>query len=147
MNSMRDWRERIVSFYNDFEGDNGDLLDSFYTEGVIFEDPLERIEGREALKSYYKHLYKGLSSIKFEFSETCVAEEERGIALFWDMTFSTRSLKKGEDIVVPGVSYFKLEEEMVSYHRDVFDTSQMVYRHVPVLGWVIRSLERRLRHS
>jgi hypothetical protein len=55
-------------------------------------------------------------------------------------------LRRGprQPVVVPGMTYLRFADR-ISYQRDHFDAGALVYEHVPLLGWLIRLLKRRLQ--
>ncbi len=65
--------------------------------------------------------------------------------LVWRMDLRARGLKRGELVQLDGVSHIRFNaDNLVDYHRDYFDMGQFVYEHVPVLGWAVRRVKKRL---
>ena len=50
--------------------DNTEILNEFYDENIVFEDPVGKIVGLGSMKSYYKNMYKDVTDIRFDFKET-----------------------------------------------------------------------------
>jgi len=136
---------RVERVFNELTADNLDLLDDFYADDVEFQDPVVAIDGIDALRRYYAGLYGFVESIRFDFKEIV----ERGDALIavWTMHLRSSGLRKGQTIELPGVSHlrFDVRTDKVVYHRDYFDMGAFVYEHVPVLGPVVRLVNRKLR--
>jgi hypothetical protein len=62
------------------------------------------------------------------------------------MTYAVDKLNGGEPIAIEGNSIIKFggPEDKVVYHRDYFDVGAMVYEHIPVLGWGVRTVKEKL---
>lgn len=127
----------IEEFYNTSNKDNLiEKVDAFYDEGVKFTDPVGTIEGRKNLTGYLAHMYENLISIHFDMHET----QRQGNTVFatWTMKVRHKKLNSGDEIVVAGVSHINFSGGKAVYHRDYFDLGEMIYEHVPVLGWLTR---------
>jgi hypothetical protein len=136
----------VQDVYNRFNKDTLDILDGFYTTDVQFEDPLGKITGLAAMKSYYANMYKNVTSIKFDFTEGVC--DDNNCVFIWKMTFSSSSLKGGEPVVSYGNSHIKFNEAgLVHYHRDYFDMGEFIYEHIPVVGYLVRKVKKGLSHE
>lgn len=133
----------VADFYNGSSLANmKEMVEKFYAPDCVFEDPVTHIEGRDQLLSYYRHMYEGVSKIRFELGSE-VRQGDEGFAS-WTMYLNAPNLKDGETVTVKGVSQFRYRGESVVYHRDYFDLGEMVYEHVPVVGWLTRQVKARL---
>jgi ketosteroid isomerase-like protein len=137
--------ERVRHIFNALTVDHLDLLDGFYDAHVVFEDPLTHVEGLEALRRYYGGLYRHVESIRFEFEE--LVEQGDTVIGLWVMHLQASGLRKGETIELPGVSHLRFDPrtDRVVQHRDYFDMGAFVYEHIPVLGAMVRLVNRKLR--
>ncbi|MBM4253134.1 MAG: nuclear transport factor 2 family protein [Deltaproteobacteria bacterium] len=133
----------VADFYNQTSLANmKEMVEKFYASDCVFEDPVTHLEGRDKLLSYYRHMYEGVSKIRFELA-TQVRQGDEGFAS-WTMYLNTPKLEDGETVTVKGVSQFRYRGDLVVYHRDYFDLGEMVYEHVPVVGWLTRKVKARL---
>lgn len=137
--------ERIRASFNNFRAGNKDVLKELYHPKVVFEDPVGRHDGLEALTKYYDGMYENVTDIHFEFKPDAI-DGERHLAT-WVMTLKASGLNGGEAVIVPGVSeiVFDPATNLVIYHRDYFDMGQMIYEQVPVLGALIRFIKNRFK--
>lgn len=108
-----------------------------YAPEVVFEDPLHRIVGRDALGAYFNRLNARIESADFVFGPQVVGTNDA--ALTWTMTIRLR--RSRQTIVVPGVSVLQFGER-ITYQRDYFDVGAMFYERIPLLGWFLRRLKR-----
>lgn len=140
---MGKYSDKIVKTFNAFNGRDFSMLDQFYAQGVLFEDPVTKIEGLAALKKYYAHAYSNVKSIRFDFSQ--IIEQQNTVAAPWVMTISVEGLNKGAPYKVHGASVLLFDEQdLVISHRDYVDLGEMVYEKLPLQGFVIRKIKNML---
>lgn len=137
--------EKTVHIWNELRKDNLEILNDYYAKDLVFEDPLGRLEGLDAMKKHYAQLYENVTQIRFEFSK--VIKEGNEYFFRWKMILRSSKLNSGEDIVVEGGSMILFNEQgLVTYHRDFFDMGEMIYEHIPLLKTVIKSIKGRFAH-
>lgn len=135
--------ERIQTTYAEL-GPNTvsrDLLAQLYSEDIVFVDPMHRIEGLDRLEQYFAGLYRNLADIDFQYLSTW--EDDGEAMLRWEMTYSHPKIGGGKPITLPGVTYLQFDER-IRLHQDYFDSNQMLFDHLPVLGSVLGWLKGRL---
>lgn len=140
----KDYRSRIISMYNTFNGRNPEVLNTFYSADVVFEDPITRIQGLDNLKAYYKHAYENVLSIRFEFQE--IMQDQNKFIGPWTMKARIKGLNGGDEYSVHGLSVLTFNEQgLIYFHRDYLDLGEMVYERLPVQGFIIRKLKSLLK--
>ncbi|WP_462156048.1 nuclear transport factor 2 family protein [Pseudoalteromonas piscicida] len=134
--------QRFVAIYNEIDKYCLSKLASIYTEDISFVDPLHKIQGLDALTSYFQGLYENVSEIEFLVTNAYLVDDVSFI--YWTMSYQHPKLNSGKIIEVDGHSRLSFIGEKVAQHRDYFDSAQMLYRQVPLLGGVIRLLDKRI---
>jgi limonene-1,2-epoxide hydrolase len=138
--------EKIRYVYNALNKETMDVLDEFYAEDVVFEDPLGSIEGLPSLRAYYEGMYKNVQEIRFDISEDIEQDEKH--VIIWTLHMRVKGLNGGEEVVSKGNSFLKFNDAgKVVYHRDYFDMGEFIYQHVPVLRFLVRQVNKRLEHK
>ncbi|NLS11460.1 nuclear transport factor 2 family protein [Vibrio sp. SM6] len=132
----------VATIYSQLNKSNLHLLESVYHPDVIFEDAAHRLEGWSALSDYFSTLYQNVIRCDFDIREQQQVDDSG--FLIWSMTLEHPKLKRGEAVVVQGVSHLRFADGLVCYHRDYFDLGEMLYEHLPVLGVVVSAIKRRL---
>lgn len=141
---MKDLRQLIRDSFNEYNGKNPEVLDSFYAPDVVFEDPLVRVVGLDRLKEYYQHAYSRVKSVRFEFED--IMADHNAYCAPWRMVIQVSGLNWGRPYSVQGLSKLVFDESgKVIHHRDYFDVGEMVYEHLPVQGFVISQMKNVLR--
>ena len=133
----------FLEIFKSLSSENLHRLAEIYTDDIRFVDPAHEINGLDNLRSYFEKLYANATSVDFDFHEP-MRLEQRGYVQ-WIMHFSHPRLQSGRVIEVPGSSFLHFSDsDKVFHHRDYFDLGSMLYQHLPVLGGVVRSINRRL---
>jgi hypothetical protein len=114
--------------------------DQLYAPDIVFEDPLHRAEGLEALRRHFHALNRNLRIARFQFGTTVVQGQAAAVA--WTMTLELRRGPR-RPVIVSGMTELRFAER-ITYQRDHFDAGALIYEHVPLLGAIIRWLKRRL---
>ncbi|PTY36393.1 hypothetical protein BGP77_03590 [Saccharospirillum sp. MSK14-1] len=137
--------ERIQTLYADLGPDNvtRDRLAQVYGEQVVFIDPMHRIDGLDQLENYFVNLYRNLDTINFRYLSHW--ENESEAMLRWEMTYAHPKVAGGRPITMPGVTYLQFDER-IQLHQDYFDSNQMLFDHLPVIGSILGWLKGRLNN-
>jgi hypothetical protein len=86
-------------------------------------------------------MYEGAREMSFTYLDEHVSDHTATIT--WVMRFSHGSLKGGKPIDVRGVTLIHFTDRIFC-HEDFYDLGAMLYSHIPVLGSLIRYINRRL---
>lgn len=136
----------FCAFLNKLDNTCTEKLYEVYTEGVVFNDPLHHIEGRQALERYFATMYENVSRCQFTYHTQQIQGDQAFVT--WTMEFVHPRLAGGRPIQVDGCSALTFDNRgKVLRHRDYFDAGAMLYEHLPLMGRVIRWLKRRLEQN
>jgi len=116
-------------------------LRGVYANTVVFEDPLHRREGIQALCDYLNHMYQSVQECRFDRRGHWVCDDT--VFVQWEMHLTHPSLNSGKIFSVSGLSQLTCGDR-IFYHRDFFDAGEMLYEKVPVIGGINRWLKRRV---
>ena len=133
--------ERFMNLYRNASELAPEAIAEVYSPGIVFVDPIHRIEGIDALQKYLNVMYGNVHSCQFEYHDQIVEEHKASIK--WNMRFRHRKLARGQEIEVRGATFIEYGDRVL-LHEDFFDVGSMMYEHVPVLGAGIRYLKRRI---
>lgn len=132
--------EKFIEVYQRLNKDNLFLLNDIYHKDIEFIDPLHQVHGLNDLHHYFSGLYSNVSHCKFEISD--VVSTDDSTFLYWNMSYAHPKLNKGKSIIVAGHSRLTFTDEKVIAHRDYFDVGSLLYRHIPLLGSVIKRIDK-----
>jgi len=137
-------RQKIENIFNNLRADNMSILDDFYTKDVEFIDPVGKHKGLDSVKEYYTNLYKIVKDIRFETKD--LISQDNNHVYVWKMVMKAKGLNKGKEVSLEGTSVIKFNDnDLVTYHRDYFDMYEFVYRHIPVVGWLTKKVNKKLK--
>lgn len=99
-------------------------LRTYFTDDMIFEDPLQRIEGLEAYREMNERLLKKNADLMIEMREH--AQNGPHIMFTFALSMAPNKKRPGRKAYVEGMTYVRLNEEgKIDYHRDYWDFAPM----------------------
>jgi hypothetical protein len=131
---------RLVDAYARLTRDNLPALLALYDEQAAFKDPFNDVHGRDRIARIYVQMFDELREPRFVV-HTAVCEGDDAV-LTWDMHFLREA---GAPMTIRGATHLRFSPAgLVSVHRDYWDAAEELYAQLPVLGWLMRALQRRL---
>lgn len=119
-----------------------EFLSRVYHPDVEFIDPFHRIQGLDELTEYFRGMYRAIDHIHFDYGTALNSEHES--SLCWLMSFAHPAIASGETIQVEGMTQLIWQEDRVIKHRDFFDGAEMIYNHLPLIGWTLAKVRQRM---
>ena len=133
--------ERFKRQFQTFNSNTLIELPSLYAPEIIFKDPIHQLQGLTALRTYFASFLNPEMQCKFEFTHQLLGQNE---AFFqWQMHYRHPRLKAGKALTIDGGTLIKFNSH-IYYHEDFYDMSAMLYQHIPVLGWVVKKINKSL---
>jgi steroid delta-isomerase len=131
--------QRVADFFERFGPPDLPGLGDWYHDDAAFKDPFNDVRGLEAIRQVYAHMFQTLKDPRFTVWRCTAAERECWLA--WRFSFGTDA----GTTVVEGASHLQFAPDgRIASHRDYWDPAEELYEKVPVLGWVMRTIRRRL---
>lgn len=135
--------QRIVVMFENFGPADVARLGDFYADDAQFKDPFNEVRGLSAIQAVYEHMFDSLDEPRFVVTSRMAEGSACWIA--WDFTFRFRTLQRGKPQVVRGASHLLLAPDgRIRVHRDYWDAAEELYGKIPVLGGLMRWLQRRV---
>lgn len=116
-------------------------ITKIYGDDVEFKDCFHNVKGINAFIKYLESVYENVVYSSFEFNQQMVSSDQA--MLSWTMKYAHSMLNGGDEISVHGVSHIRYSEK-IFYHHDYIDGGELLYEHIPVLGWMIKKLKKRM---
>ncbi|MEO8878430.1 MAG: nuclear transport factor 2 family protein [Polyangiaceae bacterium] len=118
-------RELLESLRPD-DLDGVEKLRAVYDVGVIFEDPIQKVQGIEAFVALNRRLLGRAKELTFTVSDVA----QTGDASF--LTWTMRCVPKlGPTIHVDGATHLRVKNERVVSHRDYWDLGELFASSIP----------------
>ncbi len=135
--------EELVNFFETVSPETVSRIGGLYAIDARFKDPFNDVQGVPAIEHIFRHMFTQVEAPRFVVTERIVQYDSAMLA--WRFEFGVRVGKRVHPQVVNGVTHFKFDGEgKVSLHRDYWDTGEELYMKLPLLGWLVRALRRRL---
>ena len=142
MNSA-DATARIVAFFEHLVPADAQRIGEFYAADATFRDPFNDVRGTIEIARVFQHMFDQLADCRFDITETVIGEN--AAMLVWDFSFRIRSWRPAETQNVHGATHVRFAADgKVAYHRDYWDAAGELYAKLPVIGPVMRFLQRKL---
>lgn len=130
----------LVAWYQTLSPASLARLPEFYTEDAWFKDPFQEFASRARLRRVYEHMFDTLQEPRFEVTGT--VQEGQQAFLIWNMHFRSG----GRALTLHGSTHLSFAADgRVSRHRDYWDAAEELYEKLPVLGWLLRKLKKKLQ--
>jgi len=134
---------RIVAFFENLVPTDAERIGEFYAADATFRDPFNDVRGSAEIARVFRHMFDQLADCRFLIAETVIGDN--GVMLVWDFSFRIRSWRPGETQTIHGVTHVRFAADgKVAYHRDYWDAAGELYAKLPVIGPVMRFLQRKL---
>ena len=134
---------RFVDFYQTLTPASLPRIRDVYAEDAWFKDPFNDVHGADEIERIFAHMFDALTSPRFVIRDTVV--EGDTAFLTWDFTFHMKEWKPLVEQHIHGASHVRFDVEgKAKYHRDYWDAAEELYEKLPVIGWVMRGLRRRM---
>lgn len=114
-------------------------IDQVYAADARFRDPFHALQGREAIQAVYARMFRDLTQPRFVIGE--VVQQGGRAFVSWDFHFALH----GRQLQIHGGTLFRLDAAgLICEHIDYWDAAEGVYEQLPVLGWLLRRIKRRM---
>lgn len=133
-------------YYSHFSSHDMSALDEFYSENLVFADPIHQIESLEDVRQYFFSMCDNLTECRFEFVGETIGDSSAWFK--WVMHYQHPKLKNNAPLSLTGATYIKFCDtpagKRISSHEDFYDMGSMLYEHTPILGRCVRWLKQQL---
>lgn len=130
---------RIVDWFETLEPGSLDTITGIYSPIASFADPFNEVQGVEAIRRIYAHMFATLGRPRF------VVNEVVGTAPQVFMTWDFIVLRSRGELTIRGATHLRFADDgRICMHRDYWDTAGELYAKLPLLGLLVRALRRRL---
>ena len=131
--------ECYVEFLRTLSIDKLDMLSKHVTPDVRFSDPFNDVTGIDNMRQVFLEMFQQVGPINFTVLDAR-GDEEIGV-LVW--RYEAHLLKK--PWIFEGTSVLKYSKDgRVSEHVDYWDAARNFYERLPIIGWLLCALRRRL---
>lgn len=135
--------DRFVDYYANLDRQLVPALAGLYDVHAVLVDPFGEHNGLFAIQRYFSHLLANVNACRFAIDPPLC--ETGRFAVTWTMYWSHPRIAGGKIRSLPGCSMVETHGEKIFRQRDYYDAGEMLYEHLPLLGWAVRHVKRRVR--
>lgn len=137
--------EKLTHFFETLNSETS--IESFrtiYDDKVTFKDPFNVVDGIDSVYEIFVHMYQNLDSPRFVITE--YMDNENIIYVKWDFLFAFKGEK--DESSFEGVSRLVVNEQgKVISHTDYWDAAEHMYEKMPIVGFLLRTIKRKISRS
>ena len=134
---------RIVERFEALSRADLPRLGELYAADARFKDPFHDVRGVASIAAVFAHMFDTLDAPRFVVHDVVVQDDQ--CFLTWDFVFRMRRFVRGEQ-TIRGGSHLRLAADgRIEVHRDYWDAAEELYAKLPLLGALMRWLQRRAR--
>lgn len=136
--------KQLVPFYESLTPQSVEGFNAFYAADAKFRDPFNQVNDLDAIKRIFKHMFVQVNDPAFTVNKSIVGEGDA--IIFWQFHFRFRGLGCKAQQCLEGVSHLAFNTDgKVILHRDYWDAAEELYSRLPVVGILMRGLQRMMR--
>ena len=134
---------KLAQFWETLTPESVATLEGVYADHAYFRDPFNEVTGTDAIKEVFGHIFETLHDPRFAILES--VREGPSAFLIWNFDFRVKAWKPGATRRIHGASHIRFAPDgRVVWHRDYWDAAGELYAMLPVIGPMIRWLNRRM---
>jgi hypothetical protein len=131
--------DELLSWYESLSPQTLAHIRQYYAPDAHFRDPFNDAHGIEDIQTVFRHMFEHTEDPRFVIQERFLYGGQAFVT--WLFAFRLQ----GRKYVVEGASHIRFDSEgLVLDHRDYWDAAEELLQKLPVVGWPIRWLRRRL---
>lgn len=136
--------DTLVPFYEQLQPNDVELFSSYYRHDACFRDPFNQVSNVDGIKRIFTHMFTQVNDPAFRITKVIIGEGNA--ILFWTFHFRFKGIGCKNAQSLEGVSHLEFDEQgLVKLHRDYWDAAEELYGRLPVIGSLMRGLQRMIR--
>ena len=133
--------EPLIRWFENLSPETLDELPRFYAADAEFKDPFNEVRGVESIKHIFRHMFSQVAEPRFAVGSRFHGDD--GVMLLWDFHFRTRAPLPPRAITARGATHLRFNDAgKVVLHRDYWDAAEELYAKLPLVGLLMRGLQR-----
>ncbi len=136
--------DRYVAVLDGTTAGGVDDLVACFAEDARFRDPFSDVRGKAKIRRVFEKAYEDADEVAFRVTDR--ASGDHAHYLRWTFTCLPKGfLRRHGPLEVEGLSEVHLNEaELVTAHLDYWDPAPDLYQRVPLLGFALGTIRRRI---
>ncbi len=138
--------QQYIEYYESMTPESVEQLRTLAAEDIHFRDPFNDLRGVEKVIEVMHDMFRDTIDPKFKIVESY--QKENMAPLKWEMPFIPKKMSSSEPWFVVGFSELRFNNAgLVCAHIDYWDAATYFYEKIPLIGFLIRQVKKRLKVS
>ena len=138
--------DSLISFYENISPQSIAEFSRYYAQDACFKDPFNEVRGLPAIERIFTHMFEQVAKPRFVIVDRIV--DDHGAVLIWEFHCRVKLSGSSRPQLMRGASHLKFDADgKVNWHRDYWDAAEELYAKLPVIGWLMRRLQKSLSAS
>ncbi|MFT7530922.1 MAG: hypothetical protein ACI9FD_001931 [Gammaproteobacteria bacterium] len=130
-------------FYDLKDPNLAEYIEQGYSDSLYFNDTVKSLSSREELSRYLLETAEKVDYTRVYFNE--VVKSGDNYFLLWKMETRFSAMGKQIEADSIGMSQVRLDSQgKVNFHQDFWDSAEGLYRHLPVVGYLVNKTRNQL---
>jgi steroid delta-isomerase len=136
--------QALIDWFEHLSPETLDRIPQFYAADAEFKDPFNEVRGTDAVAHIFRHMFAQVDAPRFVVGSRFAGDD--GVMLLWDFHFRTRGPLAAKAMTARGATHLRFDAEgKIVLHRDYWDAAEELYAKLPLIGCVMRGLQRMAR--
>ncbi len=131
----------LIHWFEHLTLDTLDQIPQFYAVDAEFKDPFNEVRGAESIQHIFRHMFSQVAEPRFVVGSRFSGDD--GVMLLWNFHFRNRAPLPQKAMTARGATHLRFDAAgKIVLHRDYWDAAEELYAKLPLIGWVMRGLQR-----
>ena len=133
--------DALIRWFENLSPENVNEFSRFYAADAEFKDPFNEVRGTPAIERIFAHMFTQVAEPRFVVGSRFSGDD--GVILLWDFHFRTKPPLPSKPMTARGATHLRFNAEgKINLHRDYWDAAEELYAKMPVIGCLMRGLQR-----
>ena len=132
---------KYISVYESLSINNLNTLENTFTNDIEFEDPFNKVNGKEAVIKIFSEMFEKIDNPKFQILELSYAQNfDKKLTVYLKWILNGKFKRNKKSFAIKGVSEVKFNEQgKVVKHIDYWDSMTQLIVHLPYVGSLVKT--------
>ena len=137
----REYVKKYISAYESLSINNLDTLKNTFANDIVFEDPFNKVYGKEAVIKIFSEMFKKIDNPNFQILELSYAQNfDQKLIVYLKWILNGKFKRNKKSFAIKGVSEVKFNDQgKVVKHIDYWDSMTQLIIHLPYVGRLVKT--------
>ena len=137
----KEFVKKYISAYESLSINNLDTLKNTFTNDIEFEDPFNKVNGKEEVIKIFSEMFEKIDNPKFQILELSYAQNfDKKLTIYLKWILNGKFKRNKKSFAIKGVSEVKFNGQgKVVKHIDYWDSMTQLIVHLPYVGSFVKT--------